>query len=190
MFETSILVAGAGQAYDAASPSQHTAAAVKPSAVWDPSQQHTQAASKPTKTHKPSQHALAGKPYKPNGPSAAYNTHLASPQATEHHSQSKPKPKPSSAYTHAAQPHHPQPSSDGSASNVVVAPSSSKPSKSASWEDHTMAAALPEASGTSEHVAKRGIKLLEQVQKRIQEEPWENLDSQLLCPAGETACPM
>ncbi|GAA5841977.1 hypothetical protein JCM5353_003637 [Sporobolomyces roseus] len=152
----------AGSAYDA-SPSQHTAAASKPSAIWDPSKnsEHTHAASKPTGSKKPS-HALAGKPYKPNGPSSAY-THAA---AATH------KPKPSSAYTHAAAP--------------------SKPTKSAAYQpdkpDHTMAAAP--AGASSEHNAKRGMVSIGEVQKRIQDEPWENLDSQLLCPAGETACPI
>ncbi|GAA5894662.1 uncharacterized protein JCM6883_002168 [Sporobolomyces salmoneus] len=180
------LAGAGGHAYDPASPSQHTAAAVKPSAVWDPSRsEHTQAAAKPTGSRKPSnngQHALAGKPYQKGGPSAAYNTHLASP--TDH---SKPKPhKPSSAYTHAAvaPSSHPTGTKDSSA----------KPSAAYHPDpEHTMAAVAPgvsqQATTGSEHVAKkRG--LLEMVQKRIQEEPWENLDSQLLCPAGETACPI
>ncbi|GAA5975818.1 hypothetical protein JCM5350_000741 [Sporobolomyces pararoseus] len=190
-------LAGAGQAYNPASPSQHTAAAVKPSAVWDPSQ-HTQAASKPTGSRRPQnnnnnnnnkgQHALAGKPYeKPkSGPSAIYNSHLASPtDSPSTHSPHKPKPSAScnnngGVATHAAQP--PSHSSDSSPS---------KPSKSLSYSEHTMAAvAPPVASSVADHVAKRGVKLLEEVQKRIQEEPWENLDSQLLCPLGETACPI
>ncbi|GAA5965824.1 hypothetical protein JCM3765_001194 [Sporobolomyces pararoseus] len=180
------------QAYNPASPSQHTAAAVKPSAVWDPSSgnQHTQAA-KPTGSRRPQgQHALAGKPAynKPkSGPSAIYNSHLASPTDSSSPSSHSPhKPKPSASWNnngggaHAAQP----PTSSSSDS------SPSKPSKSLSYSEHTMAAVAPVASNVADHVAKRGVKLLEQVQKRIHEEPWENLDSQLLCPLGETACPI
>ncbi|GAA5873264.1 hypothetical protein JCM16303_001072 [Sporobolomyces ruberrimus] len=176
-------LAGAGHAYEA-SPSQHTAAAAgsKPSKAWDPSAE-THAASKPTGSHKPSKpqqqggggHALAGKPYeskpKPNGASKAYNTHLASP--TDQSSPTKPHSKPSAAYnTHAA-----------------VAPPPSKPSKSPS-DPSSISAALPGASAV-DHMAKRSPNtFLEEVQKRIQEEPWENLDSGLLCPLGETACPI
>ncbi|GAA5838655.1 hypothetical protein JCM3766R1_001553 [Sporobolomyces carnicolor] len=193
-------LAGAGQAYEPASPSQHTAAAVKPSAVWDPSAgDHTHAAAKPTGSRKPS-HALAGKG---GGPSAAYNSHLAAPTAGGGGGGSKPvKPKPSAAYHHQAHTAAAAPAATDDGAHPAPPPSkptgAAKPSKSvayssASQSDATLAAAAPGASAlvaTTEHIAKRGVSLLEQVQKRIQEEPWENLDSQLLCPAGETACPI
>lgn len=190
-------LAGAGQAYDAASPSQHTAAAVKPSAVWDPSAQHTQAAApapvpaKPTGSRRPATYKdskLAGKPYyKPkSGPSAAYNSHLASPTDSPH-----PPPQ----NTHAAQPIPAPPAVtawDATPAHTPAKGSPAKPSKSLSHGEHTLAAqpGASVAATNNEHVAKRGYKLLEEVQKRIQEEPWENLDSQLLCPLGETACPI
>ncbi|GAA6063553.1 hypothetical protein JCM10212_002665 [Sporobolomyces blumeae] len=171
-------------AYNPASPSQHTAAA-KPSAAWTQGSDHTHAAAKPTGSRKPSTaskdkpaHALAGKPYNKNGPSKAL-THAAAagPTHTDHHGA---KPRPSAAYnTHAAV----APSSAGAA----------KPAPSAAWTDkagdHT-AAALP-ANPSADHNAKRSSGYtVEEVQKRIQDEPWENLDSQLLCPLGETACPI
>ena len=32
--------------------------------------------------------------------------------------------------------------------------------------------------------------VIDYVKRMIQQEPWESLDSRLLCPSGETACPM
>lgn len=64
------------------------------------------------------------------------------------------------------------------------------PSASAAWapEATEAAAAAPSASqASSERAAKRSI---EYVKQKIQDTPWEALDSTLLCPGTETACPM
>ncbi|GAA5923932.1 uncharacterized protein JCM15063_005503 [Sporobolomyces koalae] len=168
----------AGGSYEA-SPSQHTAAAAggsKPSAAWTASQ-NTHLASKPTGTGKK---ASDGTTKKKSGPSAAYHTAAAAkPTGTAHKKEDGKKTGPSAHHTetHAAAAKGPQATHKASAAYQQPAA-------------QTLAAA-PEASGAAEHNAKRGLQVtLEEVQKRIQEEPWENLDSQLLCPAGETACPI
>ncbi|GAA6022597.1 hypothetical protein JCM11491_000696 [Sporobolomyces phaffii] len=200
-------LAGAGGAYEA-SPSQHTAAAAgsgsKPSAAWSPSSgEHTHAAApKPTGSRRPApngSHTLGAKPNgNKGGPSAAYNSHLAtaahpaptSGAGAEHAHPSKPQQSGGGA-SDAGKP-KPKPSA---AFNTHAAAAGSKPSAAyhaGADADHTMAAAAPGASA-SDHIAKRagsGSVSIEEVQKRIHDEPWQNLDSQLLCPAGETACPI
>ncbi|ORY90772.1 hypothetical protein BCR35DRAFT_328533 [Leucosporidium creatinivorum] len=64
------------------------------------------------------------------------------------------------------------------------------PSASAAFapEATGAAAAAPSASqASSERAAKRSI---EYVKQKIQDTPWEALDSTLLCPGTETACPI
>ncbi|BGP53227.1 hypothetical protein JCM8202_002554 [Rhodotorula sphaerocarpa] len=52
------------------------------------------------------------------------------------------------------------------------------------------AAAMPQPSALYDSAAGKAAKVVEYVKRMIQQEPWESLDSRLLCPAGETACPI
>lgn len=65
------------------------------------------------------------------------------------------------------------------------------PSASAAWAEPTedAAAAAPSASASqaAERMKRRS---LDYVKRKIQDTPWEVLDSTLLCPGTETACPM
>lgn len=67
------------------------------------------------------------------------------------------------------------------------------PSASAAWaeatEDASAEAAAPSASASqaAERMKRRD---LDYVKQKIQDTPWEALDSTLLCPGTETACPM
>ncbi|GAA5974165.1 hypothetical protein JCM11641_003476 [Rhodosporidiobolus odoratus] len=88
------------------------------------------------------------------------------------------------------------------ATHLLAAPSASssasarpRPSASAAasaWASHAAgaAAASKPSSSLSPSSAKAAQKNVEYVKRMIQQEPWETLDSRLLCPVGETACPI
>ncbi|GAA6015688.1 hypothetical protein JCM10207_008174 [Rhodosporidiobolus poonsookiae] len=82
------------------------------------------------------------------------------------------------------------PSASASAS-ARPRPSASAAAAAAPWASHAgnAAAAKPTSSlqPSSIKAAKANV---DYVKRRIQEEPWETLDSRLLCPIGETACPI
>ncbi|GAA5860417.1 hypothetical protein JCM3774_000412 [Rhodotorula dairenensis] len=48
----------------------------------------------------------------------------------------------------------------------------------------------PQPSALYDSAANKAAKVIEYVKRMIQQEPWESLDSRLLCPSGETACPI
>lgn len=52
------------------------------------------------------------------------------------------------------------------------------------------AAPRPQPSALYDSAANKAAKVIDYVKRMIQQEPWESLDSRLLCPSGETACPM
>ncbi|GAA5857591.1 hypothetical protein JCM8547_004285 [Rhodosporidiobolus lusitaniae] len=85
----------------------------------------------------------------------------------------------------------PMSSAHPSASASAGARASARPSASAAasaWASHA-AAAKPSGSlqPSSVKAAKANV---EYVKRQIQALPWEQLDSRLLCPVGETACPI
>ncbi|GAA5972589.1 hypothetical protein JCM21900_001328 [Sporobolomyces salmonicolor] len=68
---------------------------------------------------------------------------------------------------------------------------SSRPSKAFSSASASVHAATNTAHPSNMAVsnAKRQL-TVDEVKRRIMDEPWENLDSRLLCPVGEEACPI
>ncbi|GAA6029953.1 hypothetical protein JCM8097_009186 [Rhodosporidiobolus ruineniae] len=84
----------------------------------------------------------------------------------------------------------PSASAHPSASASAVAKARPSASAAASaWASHAAAASKPSGSlqPSSVKAAKANV---EYVKRKIQEAPWETLDSRLLCPIGETACPI
>ncbi|GAA5912017.1 hypothetical protein JCM6882_002008 [Rhodosporidiobolus microsporus] len=82
-----------------------------------------------------------------------------------------------------------------SASAHPSASASARPRPSASaaassWASHAAAAAAGPSSSLQPSSVKAAKANVEYVKRKIQEEPWETLDSRLLCPIGETACPI
>ncbi|GAA5826262.1 hypothetical protein JCM11251_007228 [Rhodosporidiobolus azoricus] len=90
------------------------------------------------------------------------------------------------------------PAASGSASaSARPHPSASsrpRPSASASapssWASHAASHAAEPSGSLHPSTVKAAKANVEYVKRKIQEEPWETLDSRLLCPIGETACPI
>ncbi|BGP13195.1 hypothetical protein JCM10213v2_001114 [Rhodosporidiobolus nylandii] len=78
----------------------------------------------------------------------------------------------------------------GPSAHVAAAGKPSASAAASAWASHAaLAGAQPSASAQPSSV-KQAQQNVEYVKRMIQQEPWETLDSRLLCPIGETACPI
>ncbi|BGO88787.1 hypothetical protein NBRC10512_006927 [Rhodotorula toruloides] len=166
------LIKAAGAPFMAGA-SAHAAAGARPSSTWaaegqgqsyGPSQWATAtAAAQPWSSMGPSQlaHAASAGQY---GPSQTWNAPAATTTCA-----------PESASSHHAQPSATWAAAPTGASQAAAAAGTGNaaPQPSALWD------------GTG-----KAAKMMEYVKRRIEQEPWEILDSRLLCPFGETACPI
>ncbi|KWU45807.1 hypothetical protein RHOSPDRAFT_28684 [Rhodotorula sp. JG-1b] len=112
------------------------------------------------------------KPYR--GPSQG--AHAATNTAKPHYGASQS--------AHAAAPTH---ATAGSSSTEAGA---SHPAPSMQPGGGHAAAPRPQPSALYDSAANKAAKVIDYVKRMIQQEPWESLDSRLLCPSGETACPI
>ncbi|BGP45331.1 hypothetical protein JCM10450v2_001149 [Rhodotorula kratochvilovae] len=152
----------------------------------------------------PNPHALAGS--KPSA-SASWRSHAGISQRayipaafpTSRASQRAGAAKPG-----ASQVHKPGASQAAAAKPGASQLAGAKPGASqaaAAKPGASQAAGAAPAPGASQHAAAaqpstlydsrgKAARVWEYVRRAIQEEPWETLDSRLLCPVGETACPI
>ncbi|TNY18163.1 protein priA [Rhodotorula diobovata] len=175
--------AGAASSSASASPRPHALAGKpSPSASWASHAAIQRRSNVPaaSPTSGPSQSAhKPGASQSAHKPGASQSAHKPGASQSAHKpgaSQSAHKPGAPQAAGASQSAHHPGPS-----------PSHSAGAQSPGASQHAAAAAQPSALYDSRGKAERVWDL---VRRAIQEEPWETLDSRLLCPVGETACPI
>ncbi|GAA5979006.1 hypothetical protein JCM10908_002769 [Rhodotorula pacifica] len=125
-------------------------------------------------------HAAAptGKPFGPSqGAHAATNT--AKPYGASQNAH---------AATNAAKPWYG--ASQGAHAASTESAGASHPAPSLQPGSGHAAAPKPQPSALYDSASSKAAKVVEYVKRMIQQEPWESLDSRLLCPSGETACPI
>ncbi|GAA5898559.1 hypothetical protein JCM8208_004697 [Rhodotorula glutinis] len=134
-----------------------------------------------------------------NGASAAYPTatagakpgasqavHAPKPGASQSAHGTKPKPG-ASQVAHGDK--KPGASQAAAGASQMASASHSAPSHGAS--QHAAPAPQPQPQPSALYDARgKAEKVWDYVKRAIREEPWETLDSRLLCPVGEQACPI